>query len=126
MERTLVIAASAPVPRGNRIEVAQVREGETDAGAVTAVDDLDRGIRYRLRELPRERIDVWRAQVRECTVTDTACGPQTTLVVITADRAGDAEQALAEADAAAEAAKAESDRWGGADRTPAEEPDRFW
>ena len=126
MERTLVIAASAPVPRGNRIEIAQVREGETDAGAVTAVHDLDRGIRYRLRELPRERVDVWRAQVRDCTVADTAHGPQTTLVVLTSDRAGDAEQALAEADAAAEAAKAESDRWGGADRAPAEEPDRFW
>lgn len=126
MERTLVVAASAPVPRGNRVEITQVRQDETDAGAVIAVHDLDRGIRYRLRDVPRERVDVWRAQVRECTVRDTAAGPETTLLVITADAAGDAEQALLEADAAAAAAKAESERWGGADRTPAEEPERFW
>lgn len=126
METTLVIAASAPVPRGNRVEIAQVRRDETDAGEVVAVHDLDRGIRYRLREAPRERVDVWRALVRECTVADTARGPQTTLVVLSADPAGDAEQALMDADAAAAAAKAESDRWGGADTRPAEEPERFW
>ncbi|WP_309128691.1 hypothetical protein [Microbacterium sp.] len=126
METTLVIAASAPVPRGNRVEIVQVRRDETDAGEVVAVHDLDRGIRYRLREVPRERVVVWRAQVRDCTVADTVRGPETTLVVLSADPAGDAEQALMDADAAAAAAKAESDRWGGADSRPAEAPERFW
>ncbi|WP_309066793.1 hypothetical protein [Microbacterium sp.] len=126
MERTLVVAASAPVPRGNRVEVTEVRAGETDAGQIVAVHDLDRGIRYRLREVPRQRVDVWRAQVRECTVEDTAGGPRTTLSVTTGDPAESAAEALREADAAAAAAKAESDRWGGADRPPAEVPERFW
>ncbi|WP_417556442.1 hypothetical protein [Microbacterium sp.] len=38
----------------------------------------------------------------------------------------DAEEALREASSAAEAAKAESDRWGGADKTPTEPGDRYW
>lgn len=38
----------------------------------------------------------------------------------------DAEEALREADAAADAAKAEADRWGGAGKTPTEPRDRFW
>ncbi|UWF76803.1 MULTISPECIES: hypothetical protein [Microbacterium] len=126
MERTLVVAASAPVPRGNRVEIAQVREGEADAGAVAFVFDLDRGIRYRLRDIPGERVEVWRGHVRDCTVADTAAGPQTTLVVAAVDPAESADAALREADAAAAAAKAEADRWGGADRPPAEAPDRFW
>lgn len=126
MERTLVIAASAPVPRGNHVEVAEVRQGEADAGEIVAVHDLDRGIRYRLRDVPRERVDVWRAQVRECTVVDTARGPLTTLFVMSADPADSAAEALRDADAAAAAAKAESDRWGGTDRPPAKKPERFW
>lgn len=126
MERTLVVAASAPVPRGNHVEVAVVREGEPDAGTVVSVLDLDRGIHYRLREVPRERIDVWRAHVRDCTVSDTFTGPQTRLVVMTEDPAESAFAALREADEAATAATAESARWGGSDKYPAPEPERFW
>jgi hypothetical protein len=126
MERTLVVAASAPVPRGNHVEIAQVREGEDDAGTVVSVTDLDRGIRYRLRDLPRERIDVWRAHVRDCTVVDTPRGTVTQLIVMTDDPAESAIAALREADQAAAAATAESERWGGSDKHPAEEPERFW
>lgn len=126
MERTLVVAASVPVPRGNHIEIAQVREGEPDASSVVSVIDLDRGIRYRLRELSRDRIDVWRAHVRDCTVVDTPGGAITQLVVATDDPADSAIAALREADEAASAATAESERWGGADKRPAEEPERFW
>lgn len=122
MERTLVIAASAPVPRGNRVEITQTRAD----GAVIAVHDLERGIRYRLRDLPRDEVDIGRATVRDCTVADTSRGAQTTLTVLAVDAAEDAAEALTEADAAAAAAKAESDRWGGADRPPAETPERFW
>jgi hypothetical protein len=38
----------------------------------------------------------------------------------------DAEEALREADAAAGAAKAEANRWGGADTRPTEPKERFW
>ncbi|MFC5434358.1 hypothetical protein [Microbacterium suwonense] len=38
----------------------------------------------------------------------------------------EAEQALREADAAAEAAKTEAERWGGADKLPSEPEKRFW
>lgn len=126
MERTLVVAASAPVPRGNHVEIAQVREGELEAGTVVSVIDLDRGIRYQLRELARDRVDVWRANVRDCTVVDTPRGAVTQLIVATDDPAESAIAALREADEAASAATAESERWGGADKRPAEEPERFW
>lgn len=126
MERTLVFPAATPVPRGNRVEVVQVRDDEADAGAVLAVRDLNRGISYRLRDSSRERVDVWRAVVRDCSIIDTAHGAQTTLTVVSADPVQDAADALEDADAAAAAAKAESDRWGGADRPPPVVPDRFW
>lgn len=122
MERTLFVATSAPVPRGSRVEITQARAD----GAITAVHDLERGIRYSVRELPRDQVDVWPATVRECTVTDTPRGAGTTLTVMSASAAQGAAEALVEADAAAAAAKAESDRWGGTDRRPAETPDRFW
>lgn len=122
MERTLFVATSAPVPRGTRVEITQARVD----GAVSAVHDLERGIRYTVRELPRDQVDVWRATVRECTVADTPRGAGTTLTVMTVDAAQGAAEALVEADAAAAAAKAESDRWGGADRRPEDTPDRFW
>ncbi|GAA3944425.1 hypothetical protein [Microbacterium soli] len=38
----------------------------------------------------------------------------------------DAEEALRDAAAAAGAATAEANRWGGADKKPAEPADRFW
>lgn len=121
MQRTLVIAASAPVPRGNRVEIAQAVDG-----TVIAVRDLDRGIQYEVRDVTRERIDVWRAVVRDCRVTESAREPRTVLVVGFSDAVSAAEEALGEADAAAAAAKAESDRWGGSDKKPAEVPARFW
>ena len=122
MDRTLVIAASAPVPRGNHVEITQLR-GD---GTVIAVHDLERGIRYQVRDARREDVDVWRGHVRECTVTDARTGEHTRLVVAIQDAAQSAMEALRDADAAAAAAKAESDRWGGADRPPAEVQERFW
>lgn len=121
MQRTLVISASAPVPKGNRVEVAQTADG-----TVIAVRDIDRGIQYQVRDVTRERIDVWRAIVRDCRVTESARGASTSMVVSFTDAASAAEEALSEADAAAAAAKAESDRWGGADKRPAQVSDRFW
>lgn len=121
MQRTLVISASAPVPRGNHVEIAQAADG-----TVIAVRDIDRGIQYEVRDVSREQVDVWRAVVRDCRVTESARHPRTTLIVGFSDAVSDAEEALSEADAAAAAAKAESDRWGGADKPPAEVPERFW
>lgn len=122
MERTVVFAASAPVPKGNRVEITQLRAD----GAVIAVHDLERGIRYSLGERPRDEVAVWRATVRDCAVAETSRGARTTLAVFTVSAAEAAAEALLDADAAAAAARAESDRWGGADRPPATSPDRFW
>lgn len=121
MQRTLVISASAPVPKGNRVEIAQ-----TSDGIVVAVRDVDRGIQYQVRDATHEPDKVWRAIVRDCRVTESARGASTSLLVSSTDAATAAEEALGEADAAAAAAKAESDRWGGADKHPAQVADRFW
>ena len=75
-------------------------------------------------QLAATEVDVWRAVVRDCRVTESVRHPRTTLIVGFSDAVSDAEEALSEADAAAAAAKAESDRWGGADKPPAEVPER--
>ena len=46
--------------------------------------------------------------------------------IVDVDQLAAAIAALREADEAASAATAESERWGGADKRPAEEPERFW
>lgn len=122
MERTIVVGAAAPVPRGNRVEVVQLREN----GEIIGLHDLERGIRYALREVGRAEVDVWRGTVRECSVVKARSGDQTTLNVVTVDAAESAAEALLDADAAAAAAKAESDRWGGAARPQQDAPERFW
>jgi hypothetical protein len=65
--------------------------------------------------------------VLECT---DAIGDRSARTILTVDPIGPgavgAKVALRGADAAADAAKAEADRWGGSDRPPAEEPERFW
>ncbi|SJN19805.1 hypothetical protein FM104_02460 [Microbacterium esteraromaticum] len=131
-----MIYAVVPVPSGNRVEITQVRARQadaeasaawaSDAGEIVAVRDLNRGIGYQLRDVPRDQVDTWRAQVRDCSVVDTACGPRTTLTVMAVDARQSAADALSEADAAALAAKAESDRWGGTDRPQTPPPKRFW
>ncbi|WP_282847537.1 hypothetical protein [Microbacterium oxydans] len=127
MDRLLVLTAQVAIPHGHRIDVTEQVDPLTDEPVVLAIVDLDTGIRYRREEDPSGDFSRWIGRVLRCTVTIGGAGVHTTLLV---DPLGPgytgAKAALHEADAAADAAKAEADRWGGADRPPAEEPERFW
>lgn len=137
MDRLLVLPAQVIVARGHRVEVTEQVDPFTDEPLVLALVDLDTGIRYRRPEEPSGDVSRWIGRVLECTVTMGtvtmgtvtmgAVGAHTSLLL---DPIGPGttgtKVALSGADAAADAAKAEADRWGGADRSPSEEPERFW
>lgn len=127
MDRTLLFFGQVALPVGHRIEVTEHVDADTAQQVVLSLVDLDTGIRYRRGEEQRGAVSRWIGRVLECTVAMSAGGVRTTLLVDpigpAATEAGDA---LRGADAAVEAAKAEADRWGGTDRPPPEEPERFW
>ena len=129
MDRKLVVNAHIAIARGHRIEVTERIDELTGESGILSVLDLDSGIRYRSVEEPDSEIVHWTGQVVDCTVLIGGRGSHTSLTV-TADseRGGStgARVALHAADAAVDAAKAEADRWGGGDRLPEPEPDRFW
>ena len=129
MDRLLVLTAQVAIAHGHRIEVIEQVDPLGEEPVVLAIVDLDTGIRYRRAEDPRGDVSRWIGRVLECTVTlgGGGGGVQTALLVDpVSPGATGAKVALRGADAAADAAKAEADRWGGADRPPAEEPERFW
>ena len=127
MDRKLVLNAQVAIARGHRVEVSEQVGGEDGDPAVLAITDLDTGIGYRRVEDPRGDVDRWLGRVLDCTVVIGGQGAHTVLVVASERTGGaGARSALREADAAVDAAKAEADRWGGSDRTPDPEPDRFW
>lgn len=127
MDRLLVLSAQVAIAHGHRIEVTEQTDPLTDEPVVLTLVDLDTGIRYRRAEDPSGDFSRWIGRVLRCTVTMGDAGAHTTLLV---DPLGHgptgAKVALREADAAADAAKAEADRWGGVDRPPMEESERFW
>ena len=126
MDRTIEIAASAPIPHGHRIEVTE-RVDEDGARRLATVIDLETRIRYRQDASALGGSVSWTGRVLECTVTSARSRTTTTLLV---DPIGpgsvEADVALRGADAAAEAAKDEALRWGGADREPEPDQPRFW
>lgn len=127
MDRMLVLPAQVAITHGHRVEVTEQVDPLTDEPVVLALVDLDTGIRYRRTEEPGGDLSRWIGRVLECTVTIGGIGARTTLLVDPiGPGATGAKIALRGADAAADAAKAEADRWGGADRPPVEEPERFW
>ncbi|MBO0982078.1 hypothetical protein [Microbacterium sp. SD291] len=127
MDRRLVLNAQLAIAQGHRLEVTEQIDAVTGELAVLAVVDLDSGIRYRRAEDPRGETARWLGRVLECTVTIGGSGAHTTLLVDPEDAGGaGARVALHGADEAAEAAKAEADRWGGTDRAPEPEAERFW
>ena len=129
MDRKLVLNAHLAISHGHRVEVTEHVDELTGESAILSVIDLDTGIRYRRVEEPRGEIVRWLGRVIGCTVFIGGQGVQTSLTV---DADGDgsgatsARAALHGADAAVDAAKAEADRWGGGDRLPEPEPERFW
>ena len=129
MDRTLVIDAQLAIPRGHRLEVWERVDARAGGSTVTSVVDLDSGVRYRRTEDPGGEVVRWRGRVLDCTVMIDGAVPRTALVLdIDGDGPGalGARAALHGADAAVDAAKAEADRWGGGDRVPDPEPERFW
>jgi len=131
MDRTLVMAASAPIPVGHRVEVAEQLDVESGTSAVVAIVDLETGVRYQRAEEPTAQLSIWQGSVLATTITTTADGPRTAMKIdvvraAAAEGALDADEALRGADAAADAARAEAYRWGGSDRPPPEEPVRIW
>lgn len=129
MDRTLVIALSAPIPRGHRVEVMEQFD-EAGAASVVAIVDLETGVRYERAPVPDERSS-WIGTVLTCTISSKEGGStgavRTTLVVDPVrPAASESDAALRGADAAADAAKAEADRWGGGHRPPWQEPTRIW
>ncbi|KJL27520.1 hypothetical protein [Microbacterium oxydans] len=126
MDRILVVAGQIAIAPGHRIEVTEQADPLTNEPVLLSLTDLDTGIRYRTDDVSGE-LSRWLGRVLDCTVTIGAHSARTTLTVdpIGPGSTG-AKVALREADAAADAAKAEADRWGGSDRQPAEETERFW
>ncbi|MFK3678749.1 hypothetical protein ACI2IP_13540 [Microbacterium sp. NPDC090218] len=127
MDRLLVLTAQVAIAHGHRVEVTEQVDPLTEEPVVLALVDLDTGVRYRRAEDPSGDFSRWIGRVLECTVTLGGAGAHTSLLV---DPLGPgptgAKRALRGADAAADAAKAEADRWGGTDRPPPEEHERFW
>lgn len=122
----LVFAGQVALPVGHRVEVSEHLDPRTEEPVVLTVVDLDTGIRYRRGDEPRGEVTHWIGRVLECTVA-VGGAPRTSLLIDPiGPSASGAGIALRGADAAVSAAKAEADRWGGTDRPPAEEPERFW
>ncbi|WP_223627788.1 hypothetical protein [Microbacterium sp. EST19A] len=126
MDRLLVLPAHVAIPHGHRLEVIEQIDLLTEEPVVLAVVDLDTGIRYRRADEARGDFTRWIGRVLECTVTIGGSGRTVLRVDPIGQGSAGAKGALHGADAAADAAKAEADRWGGTDRPPTEEPERFW
>jgi mRNA-degrading endonuclease toxin of MazEF toxin-antitoxin module len=125
MDRTIVIAGSAPIPHGHRVEV--IERDDDGHRTVIVITDLETRVRYQHGVRTLSGVSSWIGRVLDCTVTTTSAGVSTALLVDPVGQGGaETDVALRGADAAADAAKAEADRWGGADRTPEPEAPRFW
>ena len=129
MDRKLVLDAHLAIAHGHRVEVSESIDELTGESLILSVTDLDTRVRYRRADDPRGEVIRWLGRVVDCTLTIGGHGSRTTLTV-EADGDGrgatSARTALHGADAAVDAAKAEADRWGGGDRIPEPEPERFW
>ncbi|QNA92942.1 MULTISPECIES: hypothetical protein [unclassified Microbacterium] len=127
MDRLLVFTAQVAIAHGHRVEVTEQVDPLTEEPVVLTLVDLDTGIRYRRKEEPGGEVSRWIGRVLECTITLGGSGARTALLVDPiGPGATGAKVALRGADAAADAAKAEADRWGGADRPAPVEHERFW
>src|SRR5690606_18518826 len=124
MDRTVVIPLPAAIAHGHRVQVVE-RIDEGGGRTTLALTDLETGVRYGADAEPGTT--TWTGRVLECRITPSRMGANTTLLI---DRVGsgavDADDALRDADAAADAARDEALRWGGADRKPEPEAPRLW
>lgn len=128
MDRSIVLPGQVAIAQGHRVEATEHLDPVSGEAVVVALIDLETNIRYRLVEDANLGDFVrWLGRVLDCTISLSATGSRTVLRIdATGPGAIGAKVALREADAAVDAAKAEADRWGGSDRPPAEETERFW
>jgi hypothetical protein len=128
MDRSIVFPGQVAIAQGHRVEATERLDPVSGEAVVVALIDLETNIRYRLVEDANlGDIVRWLGRVLDCTISLSATGSRTELRIdATGPGAVGAKVALREADAAADAAKAEADRWGGSDRPPPEEAERFW
>lgn len=126
MAVTLILPLSAPLGVGRIVAV------EEDA-RTTLIRDLTTGVAYRVpgSVLPEFGALPWHGRVEACTVIATEEGVITELVLDAVPVPGSAApsgsaDALEGASRAAAAAKAQAAVWGGTDRPPQEEHERFW
>lgn len=129
MDRSIVLPGQIAVAQGHRVEVSEQLDPLTGEALIVSLRDLETNIRYRLVEEDFRGDGVrWLARVLDCTISVSATGARTDLRLdATGPGAVGAKVALREADAAADAAKAQADRWGGADRPPpVDDTERFW
>lgn len=125
MDRTIVIAVSAPIPHGHRIEVVE-RVDDVGERIVLSLTDLETRIRYRHGFPATSDVETWTGRVLECTIASARAGVTTTLLI---DPVGPGS---AEADVAARSGccgirrHERSAPLGRGDRTHEPEPPRFW
>lgn len=127
MDRTILLSGAVSIPVGHRVEVTDNGLGD-EAARTHVIVDLDTGIEHRWEDAHPTDVVVWTGRVLKCRIRFLAGGSVSTSLLIDPITPGalGAKAALRGADAAADAAKAEADRWGGADRVPAEPEERFW
>ena len=126
MDRTITISVPAPIPHGHRVEVVE-RVDDSGTRSVVMLHDLETRVRYRLEATPPAGSATWTGRVIECVIAPTRGGVTTTFLIDpTGPGSAEADIALRGADAAADAARDEALRWGGADTVPEPEPPRFW
>ena len=143
MDTRLVVRGRIAIEPGHRIEITEAVDAEA-VGAeaevadtvgvglslppgVIALIDLDTGVRYQVAEGSRIPVRRWTAHVVDCLVLLDGPHERTVLTVtpVEGERSG-AGDALRDASAAVDAAKAEAARWGGSAPPSQSSPQRIW
>ncbi|MBM7470041.1 hypothetical protein JOD62_002589 [Microbacterium keratanolyticum] len=128
MDRSILLNGTVSIPLGHRVEVSESSTADSAAGVrIHTIVDLDTGVEHRWDEHRPADAVIWTGRVLQCSIRFSGNAGETLLLIdpFTPGALG-AKAALRGADAAADAAKAEADRWGGADRPPPEPEERFW
>lgn len=128
MDRNILLNGTVSIPLGHRVEVSESSAADSAAGVrIHTIVDLDTGVEHRWDEHRPADAVIWTGRVLQCSIRFSGHTGETLLLIdpFTPGALG-AKAALRGADAAADAAKAEADRWGGADRPPPEPEERFW
>ncbi|MDR6867775.1 hypothetical protein J2Y69_002383 [Microbacterium resistens] len=128
MTVTLVLPFPAPLALGKVVEV----EREDASHGRPVLRDVDTGVRYEVGAALMDLLPSGQARVIACTIRGEGGGSASTELVLlpfgepVGASPGGAAVALSGAEQAAASAGAQAALWGGGDRPPREEPERFW